>query len=95
MESSDIVINEAFPNPFQSSTTISYALAKSGYITMRLFDVTGRELRTFSSNELQAAGKHVRSADLSGLPGGVYLCAVSFCDSNGAISVRPILMTKE
>ncbi|MEA3286686.1 MAG: FlgD immunoglobulin-like domain containing protein, partial [Candidatus Marinimicrobia bacterium] len=45
----------AFPNPFNPSTTIRYGLPESSDVTLRIYDVTGREVLTMT-NTHQSAG---------------------------------------
>jgi hypothetical protein len=60
-----------FPNPFNPSTIIGYRLPASDFVTLKVFDVLGREIVTLV-NERQSAGEH--SVQFSGpsLSGGVY-----------------------
>ena len=46
------------PNPFKSSTAISYALPREGEVRMEVFDVLGRAVRTLVHGERQVAGTH-------------------------------------
>lgn len=46
-----------FPNPFNPSTTIVYALANSGQTTLKIYDVLGKEIRTLVG-AYQTAGEH-------------------------------------
>jgi len=46
-----------FPDPFASKTTISYILPKSENVELILYDITGRTIKTLV-NEAQNAGKH-------------------------------------
>ncbi len=61
------------PNPFNPVTRISYDLPKASPITLRVFDLLGREVRTLATG-LQPAGRHTVLFDGSGLASGVYLC---------------------
>ncbi len=45
----------AYPNPFNPSTTIRYDLAKDGYVSIAVYDVLGRQVRSLFNGE-QAAG---------------------------------------
>ncbi len=51
------LIHSAYPNPFNPSTTIEYALHEQQTVTLNIFDVNGRIVRT-TVNALQAPGLH-------------------------------------
>ena len=46
------------PNPFSSSTAITYALARDAGVRLEVFDVLGRTVRTLAHGERQVAGAH-------------------------------------
>ena len=48
-----------FPNPFNPTTTISYQLAKSGDITLNIFNITGQEVQTLVSGFKQAGSYQI------------------------------------
>jgi hypothetical protein len=60
-----------FPNPFNPSTAIRYQLAASSFVTIRVFDVLGREVATLLS-EQQTPGHHTLRWDASRFPSGTY-----------------------
>jgi hypothetical protein len=60
-----------YPNPFNPSTTIRYVIPKADYLTLKVYDVLGKEIATLVS-EKQAAGEHAIRWNPVGLPGGVY-----------------------
>ncbi len=60
------------PNPFNSQTTIRYALPASGQVRLELFDINGR-LVTELVNQQQIAGWHDVVVDGSELVSGMYL----------------------
>jgi hypothetical protein len=62
-----------FPNPFNPSTQIAYALPKAGRVSLKVFNLLGEEVITLV-NEMQSAGTNTISFDGSALPSGVYLC---------------------
>ncbi|MFZ1082004.1 MAG: T9SS type A sorting domain-containing protein [Candidatus Kryptoniota bacterium] len=61
-----------YPNPFNPSTIISYQLPVNGTVTLKVYDVLGREVKTLV-NERQNAGSHSATFNGSNLPSGVYL----------------------
>lgn len=62
-----------YPNPFNPATTIHFQLPKSEHVTLRVFDVLGREVAALLDNMSFAAGEHAVRFDASGLTSGVYL----------------------
>ncbi len=60
-----------YPNPFNPETTIKFHLAEFGFISLKVFDVLGREVSTLMSEE-KRAGEYKISFNASALPSGVY-----------------------
>ncbi|MDK9701222.1 MAG: T9SS type A sorting domain-containing protein, partial [bacterium] len=60
-----------YPNPFNSSTTISYSLPKPGMVDLRLFDIIGREVATLV-NQKQQTGSYRLTFDGKYLSSGTY-----------------------
>lgn len=60
-----------YPNPFNPSTTINYQLPTQSHVTLKVFDVLGREVTTLA-NENKKPGSYEVEFDGSKLPSGVY-----------------------
>ncbi len=60
-----------YPNPFNSSTIITYNLPKDGRVTLTVYDLLGREVETLV-NEYVKAGNYSVNYNADGLPTGVY-----------------------
>lgn len=60
-----------YPNPFNSQTTMTYRLSKSGQVRAALHNVLGQEVKIIV-DDWQPAGEHRRQVHLIGLPSGVY-----------------------
>lgn len=63
----------AFPNPFNSSTQIFFTLPVTSRVSLRLYDILGREV-TMLMDETRSAGQHQFDFDAGDLSFGVYLC---------------------
>jgi hypothetical protein len=61
-----------YPNPFNPQTSISYQLAVSSTVTLKVFDVTGREVSNLVNRQRQAAGKYLLKFDAGNLASGIY-----------------------
>ncbi len=64
-------LDQNYPNPFNPSTVIQYLIPQSGYVTLEVFDLLGRSVRTLVSGE-QGFGPHSVRFDATGLASGVY-----------------------
>jgi hypothetical protein len=70
-------LEQNYPNPFSNtggklSTTISWSIPKSGFVSIKLFDILGREIDTIVDDYLEA-GKHTRIySPMFSLPNGIY-----------------------
>ncbi|MCC6475859.1 T9SS type A sorting domain-containing protein [bacterium] len=63
---------EAYPNPFNSSTTIQFDLAREASVTLKVFDVQGRLVSTLIDDQTLSAGVHTQLFDASSFSSGVY-----------------------
>lgn len=64
-------VNQNYPNPFNPTTIISYQLSVISPVTLKVYDVLGREVETLV-NEKESAGIHSVNFNASSLPSGVY-----------------------
>ncbi len=65
------VLSQNYPNPFNPSTRISYSIPTSGIITLKIYDILGREIQTLVS-DIQKSGTYSINFDGSGLSSGIY-----------------------
>ncbi len=83
-----------FPNPFNPNTEISYRINESGFVTMKIYDTLGREVKTVI-NEYKAPGFYKvtwdgKNREGSCLSSGVYYCTV--CSGSAQKSIKMLLM---
>ncbi len=64
-------LSQNYPNPFNPTTVINYQLSSVGNVTLKVYDILGREVATLV-NERQIAGNHTVSFDGSRFASGVY-----------------------
>ena len=67
----DFHLEQNYPNPFNPSTTISFSTPASGFVTLKVFDILGRDFVTLV-NEYQQPSKYVKTFNGTSLPSGIY-----------------------
>lgn len=93
--SSDIaegyVLYQNFPNPFNPSTRIVYDIVNASEISLKVFDVLGREVAVVAGG-MKNAGRHEVQFNAADLPGGVYFSSL-YADGK-SVGVRKMLLLK-
>jgi hypothetical protein len=87
---SQYILYPAFPNPFNPSAQITFALPKTEIISLKIFNLMGQEVVTLADG-MQSAGTHVVSFDGSALPSGIYfyrLQAGSFVQTHKMVLLK-------
>ncbi|MFN0158581.1 MAG: choice-of-anchor B family protein [Bacteroidota bacterium] len=67
----EFALHQNYPNPFNPRTIINYQNATKNWVTLKVYDVLGREMASLV-NEIQDSGLHSVAWDASGQPSGVY-----------------------
>jgi hypothetical protein len=90
-------ISQNYPNPFKvnTATTLAYSTPVTGHVSVRIFNVLGREVKTLVDAE-HGAGRYTtewNGTDAAGMPvdGGVYYARV---ESNGVTRTVPMHVEK-
>ena len=68
-----------YPNPFNPVTVIGYAVATSSRVTIRIYDVAGREVLTLVDKDMEP-GRYETRLEADGLAGGVYFARMAAGD---------------
>lgn len=67
---------ENFPNPFSRFTTIKYNLSPTTKVSLKIFDIAGREIKTLISGDMKA-GSHSIILDAKDLVSGIYFAKLT------------------
>ena len=85
------ILEQNYPNPFNPVTVIRYSLFEEGNVTLKIYDVLGREVAILLNNETQEEGEHEIMFDASKLSSGMYFYKIS---TNNFSSVKKMLLMK-
>ena len=66
-------LDQNYPNPFNPSTTISFVLPSRSFVTLKIYDILGRQVGLLVNEEMEA-GSHERTWNAKGCSSGIYLC---------------------
>jgi hypothetical protein len=83
-------LNQNYPNPFNPVTKINYSVAKQGLVSMKVYDILGREVTTLV-NEVKSPGYYIVDFDGSNLSSGVYFYRLNI---NGFTDVKRMMLIK-
>jgi hypothetical protein len=86
----DFVLEQAYPNPFNPSTTISYRLSADSHIDLSIYNTSGKNIGTLFTGE-QNAGRHQVIWNAAGLPSGIYVVRLM---SDGMLQTMKIVLMK-
>jgi hypothetical protein len=73
------IMLQSYPNPFSTSTNISFELFSKSFVSLNIFDALGRNVSTLVFEELPV-GQHSRQWNGGSLPSGVYHYRLLFND---------------
>ncbi len=91
-ESDRFVLAGNFPNPFSDQTTIRYFLKQTGIVTIKVYDTTGREVRTLLNQFQKRDRWYTARFDAGDLPSGPYFYRILVDGFAGIIYDRAHLM---
>ncbi len=75
----DFVLYPAFPNPFNPTTTLSFSIPVAANVSLKVYDINGRYVKTLLNNR-QRAGIHKVRFDGGGLSSGIYFYELKTAD---------------
>ena len=84
----DFCLRQNYPNPFNPETTISYTIPKGEHVTLKVYDLLGREVATLVDEYKQAGtyktSLNVKTLHATSLPSGVYFYSLQAGSYNEA-----------
>jgi hypothetical protein len=83
-------LRQNYPNPFNPTTTIEFSLRQSGFVSLKVYDVLGREVATLA-NEQMSAGNYRATFDAQNLTSGTYIYALR---TNGFSQAKRFVVIK-
>ena len=86
----DFTLHPPHPNPFNAAVTLDFTLPQSGYLTISVFDVTGKEVATLFNGPL-SSGAGTVTWNAENIPSGVYFARL---ESGGSAQTRKLLLVK-
>ncbi len=69
----EFYLSQNYPNPFNPTTTIQFGLNKQTNVSLKIYDILGREIATLIRNEEKSAGTYEVTFDASVMASGTYI----------------------
>ncbi|MFA5834527.1 MAG: cohesin domain-containing protein [Bacteroidota bacterium] len=85
------VLEQNYPNPFNPSTTIRFTIHASGFTTLKVYDVLGKEVATLVNEYLESGVYHQRTFNAAKLASGIYFAHLK---SGGDIRLKKMILIK-
>jgi hypothetical protein len=84
-------LDQNYPNPFNPGTTIGFTLSESGPVTLKVYDMLGREVVTLVNEHLEAGIYHQTMFNASRLASGIYFARLT---SAKKTQIRKMMLVK-
>ncbi len=75
----EYALGQNFPNPFNPTTTITYALKDAGFVTLKVYNLLGQEVANLVSQRMEV-GNYTVNFDANTLPSGIYIYRIEVND---------------
>jgi hypothetical protein len=79
-----------YPNPFNPETEINFTLPENNFVTLKVYDVSGRLIKELV-NDFRTAGNYSVNFNASGIPSGIYFYKL---ESGSFTDVKKMILVK-
>ena len=86
----NFILQQNYPNPFNPSTTINYSVPKADLVTIKIYDILGREVVTLV-NQQKNPGNYEVQFNANNLPSGIYFYRMQ---AGGFVSTKKFVLLK-
>jgi hypothetical protein len=87
----EFALRQAYPNPFNPITKISYSIVKSDIVILKIYNILGQEIQTLI-NKFQKAGNYIINFDAKNLSTGIYFYKLQV--GNHVIKTKKMLLMR-
>ena len=86
----EFTLSQNYPNPFNPTTSISFTISHPSFVTLKVYNLLGQEMRTLVG-EMLDGGRHRVEFNAEGLPSGVYVYRIQ---SGSNVATRKMVFLK-
>jgi len=83
-------LSQNYPNPFNPTTTIQYSIPKTSFVSLKIYDVLGKEVASLVNEEL-SAGVYDRTFNAANLSSGIYFYTLR---ANNFTATKKLMLVK-
>jgi len=83
-------LSTPYPNPFNATTSVKFAMAQTGHVAVKVFDVLGREVVTLQNGQLEA-GRYIMPLQMNDFASGVYFVRM---EAGSFVSAKKVVLMK-
>jgi len=84
------LLKQNFPNPFNPTTNINFSIPKTGFVSLKIYDIAGKEVADLV-NEVKSAGNYIVGFNAANLPSGAYFYRI---ESSNFVDTKKMLLIK-
>jgi len=83
-----------FPNPFNPSTKINFSVPRNSFVSLKIYDILGKEIIKLVNNEFKSAGKYTVEFNASNLSSGVYFYRIEVEGEKQFVMTKRMVLIK-